>query len=385
MQSRIACLDLDAFFVEAALKEKPELRGKPVAIGGSSKRSVICSASYEARKYGIRSAMPGWIATNKCPSLIFLPIPDNIISLSNAVQERLKEISPIVEPASIDEFYLDFTGCDRIYPNNLKLAEKILDELAKNPGLPSTIGFGTNKLISKIASNLGKPKGILEVLPGSEKAFLSELPIKEIPGIGKKMESILHSMAVYYVKDILHLPLQTWKSLFGQTGEYIFESAQGICKAKVTAPESKSHRKSISRDITLQKDTCSQAILYRHLSYLVEKVTYSLQKEKMTCGVVTVKIRYSDFNFTTKSMKLKRTNDERNVYNIAVALLKKTLEYRGKIRLIGVHLGSLQYGNCTPDLFEFTHSNNKLNPLEIVKIIREKYGFDSILRSASVR
>lgn len=383
MQKRIACIDLDAFFVEAALKLHPELRGRPVAVGGLSNRSIICSASYEARKFGIRSAMPTWQARNSCPGLILLPVPDNISTLSAAVKDKLRQFCPVVEPASVDEFYLDFTGCDRIYPTNLGIGDQIIRELQRDPGLPATIGFGTNRLVCKIASNLGKPHGILEILPGAEKPFLAHLPIAEIPGIGSKMRPLLNSMAVYNVKDILTMPIEAWRTAFGKTGEYIYNAAQGIADATVTPPENKPLRKGISRDTTFLEDTASRGILGQHLSYLVEKAAYQLQCEKLTCGSVTVKLRYADFVTVSKSGKISRTSDDRDIFQTCLHLLFQAFQRRLKVRMIGVHLSALQPGTSTPDLFESLLSEHKRHLPDILRLIRARYGFGAILRSRS--
>lgn len=383
MQKRIACIDLDAFFVEAALKLRPELRGQPVAVGGLSNRSIICSASYEARKFGIHSAMPTWQARNHCPGLVLLPIPDNISLLSTAVKDKLRKFCPVVEPASVDEFYLDFTGCDRIYPTNLDIGDQIIRELRRDPGLPATIGFGTNRLVCKIASNLGKPHGILEILPGAEESFLSHLPIAEIPGIGSKMRPLLNSMSVYNVKDILTMPLEAWRAAFGKTGEYIYNAALGVADATVTPSENKPLRKGISRDTTFLEDTASRSLLSQHLSYLVEKAVYQLQCEKLTCGSVTVKLRYADFVTVSKSSKISRTSDDRDIFQICLRLLFSAFQRRIKIRLVGVHLSALQPGTSTPDLFESILSEHKRHLPEILRVIRAKYGFGAILRSRS--
>ncbi|HNX76361.1 MAG TPA: DNA polymerase IV [Candidatus Rifleibacterium sp.] len=385
MQKRIACLDLDAFFVEAALKLRPDLRGRAMAVGGTGNRGVICSASYEARRFGVCSAMPLWLARSKCAELVLLPVPDNISELSQAVRRRLEEFCPVVEQASVDEFYLDFTGCDRIYPTNLAIADRIMHAVRSVPGLPATIGIGTNKLVCKIASNLGKPAGILEILPGSECAFLSHLPVGEIPGIGSQMQRVLNSMGVYYVSDILTMPVEAWRAAFGRTGDYIFNAARGICESEVTPPENKPQRKGISRDITLSEDTSSRLQLADQLSYLVESAVYRLQNERLTCGNLTLKLRYADFVTRTASKMLPRTNDDRDIYKVAVALLQQLFQRRVAVRLIGVHLGSLQPGGVTPDLFDILQPEHKRQLPEVLKIIRARYGFDAILRSRSVR
>ncbi|MFZ5952519.1 MAG: DNA polymerase Y family protein [Candidatus Rifleibacteriota bacterium] len=384
MQNRIACLDLDAFFVEAALLENPQLRGYPVAVGGLSNRSVVCSASYEARKFGISSAMPVWQARSRCAELKLLPVPENIGRLSEAVCHLLMRFCPVVEQASVDEFFLDFTGCDRIYRHNLDLAEKLVRAIGSEAGLPATVGFATNKLVAKIASNLGKPCGILEIIPGAEGNFLAHLPIKEIPGIGKKMEPTLQAMGVYYVSDILLLPQEAWRAAFGKTGDYIFTAARGICENLVIASEDKPARKGISRDTTLAEDTCSRAVLLSHLSRLTEKAVYQLQNEEMTCACITVKLKYADFVTKSRSLTIARTNSEKDIFPAVVRLFTQLFQRRVMIRMVGIHLGSIQSGGITPDLWDTLQPECKKNLPEVIRIIRARYGFNSLLRTRSV-
>lgn len=384
MRKRIACLDLDAFFVEAALLKEPQHRGKPVAVGGNSKRAIVCSASYEARKYGVSSAMPIWMARQRCPSIRVLPVPDNISELSWQVNRLLARFCPVVEKASVDEFYLDFTGCDRIYPSNLNLAENIIATIESELEIPATMGFATSKLLSKIASNLGKPRGILEVLPGGEKAFLSVLPIKEIPGIGKKTEPVLKSMGIHHVGDVLALPLDVWRAAFGKLGEYIFDAARGICASRVVPSEQKPLRKAISRDTTLQVDSASRYELLGHLSRLLESATFQLQKEKLTCASVTVKIRYSDFVSATRTSKITRTSDDKDIYPVVAKLFNGLFSRRVRVRLVGIQLGAIQAGNVTPDLWDILQPEYKNQLPEVIQIIRAKFGFSSILRSRSI-
>lgn len=384
MQKRIACLDLDAFFVEAALLQHPELRGRPIAVGGLGNRAIVCSASYEARSFGISSAMPVWLARNRCPGLKLLPVPDNISQLSQQVHQLLKIYCPVVEQASVDEFYLDFTGCDRIYRHNLDLAEQITDSIRIQIGLPATIGFSTNKLVAKIASNLGKPRGILEIVPGAESNFLAHLPVREIPGIGEKMESSLQTMGVNYVSDILLLPPEAWRAAFGRTGDFIFNAARGICENQVIPSENKPVRKGISRDTTLGEDTAARTVLLSHLSRLVEKAVYQLQNESLTCACICVKIKYSDFVSQSRSLTISRTDSEKDIYPAAVRLFTLLFQRRVKIRMLGIQLTSIQPGGTTPDLWDILQPECKRNLPEVIKIIRAKFGFNALLRSRSI-
>ncbi len=384
MEKRIACLDLDAFFVEAALKNFPDLRGKAVAVGGSGPRAVICSASYEARKFGVKSAMPVYQAMIRCPGLVLLPVPDNISDLSSTVEKRLQQFCPVVEQASVDEFYLDFTGCDRIYPTNLAIADQIIDCIARDPGLPATIGFGTNRMVSKIASNMGKPCGLLEIFPGRERCFVSGLPVETIPGVGKKMKPLLNSMGVYLVKDILSLPIEAWRAAFGKTGEYLYGCACGESDTKIIPAEQKPLRKGISRDRTLNEDTSSVSILSNHISYLIEKACFQLRQEKLTCGAISLRLRFSDFVTVSRSSRIIRTSDDREIFQACLRLLEKLYKRRLKIRLIGIHLGGLQCGAVTPDLFDTLLPECRRHLPDILQLIRVRYGFGSILRMRSL-
>lgn len=384
MHTRIACLDLDAFFVEAALREHPELRGKPVAVGGTSGRGVICSASYEARAFGVRAALPFWMAKQRCPRLIMLPVPASIEALSRRVHERLTELCPVVEPASIDEFYLDFSGCDRIYPHNLDIVDRIRQAIATDPGLPATIGIGTNKLIAKIASNLGKPRGILEVFPGCEARFLAPLPLQELPGVGPRMLEVLQSMGLSTIGEILTVPVETWRAALGRTGENLYRAATGMSDSIVHPPEQRRHRKGLSHERTLSQDTASRGQLLALLSGLVEKAAYRLRQEQMTCGGVTLKLRYADFETQTRSCRLDRTNQDGSIFQAVTGLFVKLFTRRVKVRLVGIRLDAIQAGGVTPDLWESLNSEQQRQLPVVVDLIRARYGFKSVLHGRSV-
>lgn len=328
--------------------------------------------------------MSVWVAKNRCPQLKLLPVPDNIGQLSETVGRILKRFCPVVEQASVDEFFLDFTGCDRIYRHNLDIAERIAATILNEINLPATIGFGTNKLVAKIASNLGKPQGILEILPGVESNFLSHLPIKEIPGIGKKMEPLLKSMGINYVSDVLRLPREAWYAAFGKTGDYIFYAARGICENQVIPSEEKPMRKGISRDVTLNEDTASLACLLSYLSRLVEKAVYQLHNDQLTTAVITVKIRYSDFVNKTKSLTIARTDRENEIFAVAVRLFNQLFQRRVRVRMIGIHLGALQSGGMIPDLWDILQPECRHQLPEVIRIIRARFGFNAILRSRSI-
>jgi DNA polymerase IV len=384
MISRVACLDLDAFFVEAALQQKPELRGRPVAVGGTSGRGVICSASYEARVFGVRSGQATWLARQRCPQLVLLPVPPTVSELSARVREYLEQICPVVEPASIDEFYLDFTGCDRIYRHLIEIGDRVQHRLATDPGLPATIGIGTNRLIAKIASNLGKPRGILEVFPGCEERFLAPLPVAELPGVGPHLQQALQSMGVMFVGEIRLVPLEAWRAAFGRIGEYLHAAAQGLCDRPVIAPAHRALRRGISREQTLAEDTAARSVLLGLLSRLVEKAAHQVRHERVTCGGITVKLRYADFSTISRSRRLERTNGEGALYQNAVELFDRLHAKRQKVRLVVVRLDDIQQGAVTPDLFDILTPERQRQLPDLIDLIRARFGFNALVRARSL-
>ncbi len=333
----------------------------------------------------MRSAMPVWVARQKCPHLKVLPVPRTIEDFSHKVRDILEEMCPVVEPASVDEFFLDFTGCDLIYPRNIDIADRIMRRLEVDPGLPATIGIGTNKLIAKIASDLGKPRGILEVFPGAEGRFLAPLDPKHIPGVGPKMQESLKAMGLKNIRDILSFPIETWQAAFGRSGVCLHDHAQGVSHTPVVASSGRGHQKGISRDETLAEDSSSKQVLLAVLSRLVESAAYDLRASHLTCGGITVKIRYSDFSTTGRSARLARTDRDRPLFAAAENLFHKVFTRRLKVRLVGVHLDDLQPGGVTLDLLEACTPPSRRGLPQVIDQIRSRYGFRSLLRCRSVR
>jgi DNA polymerase-4 len=382
---RIACLDLDAFFVEVALQAHPELRGKPVAVGGNaSGRGVICSASYEARPFRIKAGMPSWQAQQRCPQLHILPVPPIVGEVSDLVGERLRRWCPLVDTASIDEFFLDFTGCDRVYPVNLTLAENICRDVYETLQLPATIGFGTNRLIAKVASDLAKPRGILEIIPGAEGAFLAPLPLKRIPGIGPKTEELLQSLGLTRVGDISQVAPETWQVVLGRHGDSLYRHSLGLCETPVIADQQKMHQKRLSREKTLGESSISVERLHGILSRLTERAVYDLRRAGLTCGGVTVRLRYDDFVTVSRSRRLIRTNMDQDVFAVAATLLRDLFTRRLKVRLVGVALDHLMSGGMTADFWSLWSSEDRRRFPEVVDEIRSRFGFKAILRARSL-
>ncbi|MBF0547542.1 MAG: DNA polymerase IV [Candidatus Riflebacteria bacterium] len=382
---RIACVDLDAFFVEVALKKHPEMRGRPLAVCGSlSGRGVVCSASYEARPFGVKSGLPVWKCKVLCPAIQLLEVPSEVKEYSDRVRARLRILSPVVETASIDEFYLDFRGCERIYPINLKLAGEILSSIVEDPALPCSIGFGRNKLVAKIASDIAKPCGVLEVFPGAEARFLSVLSVKCLPGVGPRFVTTLNEMGIHLIRDVLQISRDTWKTAFGMAGEKLYDQAHGISEGKVVDDSLAEERRQISRETTLSQDTSSIEVLAEILSHLVENAVYDLRKKGLTCSGASVKIRYSDFSSVSKSKTIERTDRDDKIFPIALELFKKLYMKRMKIRLIGVKLFSLLKGGSNYTIDDFLQSFSGENILKSMDEIRSKHGKNSVMRARSL-
>jgi DNA polymerase-4 len=382
---RIACLDLDAFFVEVALKEHPELRGQPLIVGGAAGgRGVVCSASYEARRFGIRSGMPVWQAQNRCPQLAVLPVPATIETFSHAVRDRLREFCPVVDTASIDEFFLDFTGCDRLYPINLAIAERISQSLAHDPALPATIGIGTSRLMAKIASDLAKPYGILEILPGAERVFLAPLELKRLPGVGPRTDERLHALGLSRIGEIPTLTLEVWRHMLGKCGEALFFHAQGIDRAPVLADTQKEHQKQISRERTLTESTENPRTLLAQLSRLTESAAYELRTLQLTCGGISVRIKYDDFSLVSRSRTIKRTNRDLDLFAAAGILFNRLFTRRVKIRLVGITLEHLQSGVTECDLWDLLLPESHRRFPETIDRVRRRFGFQALVRARSL-
>ena len=297
-------IDLDSFFVSVERVLDPSLEGKPVLVSGNPEgRSVVSSASYEARKYGVRSAMPIARARRLCPDCIILPVRMNAYAeYSERVFEMLHSFSPLVEEASIDEAYLDVSGTEKLFGPPKKLAEKIQKVIRQQLGLPSSIGIGSNKLVAKIASKLAKPLGIVEVPAGTEKEFMAELPIRAIPGIGGKTEQRLKQLGAAKVKEIARLGQELLKREFGSWGEDLWFRAQGIGNDQVEPEEAEPKR--LSKEITFDEDIADPGQIELWLYLLAIQLGSRLRRRGLFAKRLTVKFRSPDFKTWTRTTGL---------------------------------------------------------------------------------
>ncbi len=379
-------VDMDAFFVSVEEVLNPSLKGKPVVVGGDPKgRGVVSAASYAARKFGIHSAMPLAKAKRLCPDAIFLRGSHEVYAeFSRRIFAILATYSPLVESMSLDEAYVDLTGCQKLHGPVLLAAERIRNEIKKKVGINASIGIASNKLLAKVASAFVKPNGILWIAPGKEKKFLEPLPVARIPGVGPKSGLKFKRMGIKTVGDLTAVPRELLEDVHGIWGGGLYLKSRGICKSPVSAQEEGS--RSISRETTFAKDSQDAKVLESTLSYLVEKAAAQLRGSKLYVRTVTLKLRTADFKTVTRSHTLKEpTSEDRVIFNIAVQLFRKEFTGQTRVRLIGVSLTSLTPNpSAQADLFEQTSRQKWDRLYQGIDRIRDKYGFRSILRGTSV-
>lgn len=378
MTRRIMHIDLDAFFVSVEQALNPELRGKPVVVGGRpDRRGVVASASYEARKFGLHAGMPLLTAHRLCPQAIF--IEGNFSKYRDASQRFLAilaDFSPYLEPTGLDEAYLEVTGFESLYGSipqmALKMKQRIKDEL----GLCASVGIASGKVIAKVAAELSKPDGLLEVPADSEHAFLAPLAVGELPGIGKKSEIKLKGMGIHTIGQLASLPVATLKYHFGVAGIIMHRHANGSDDRPIEPPGA---AKSISRETTFGEDTRDRATLAATLRYLSERVGRSLREQGRQARCVTLKLRYADFTTITRSHTLKQASDtNQTIFTTGLKMMPAALaRTRQPIRLIGI--GVSQLVEPTRQLSMLDAAAARQEQLDrAIDRIRQKYGFTAI-------
>ena len=376
---------MDAFFVSVEEVRDPSLKGKPVIVGGAPDgRGVVAAASYAVRKYGVHSAMPISRAKRLCPHAIFLRGSHGLYSeFSARIFEIMNTFSPLVEPMSLDEAYVDLTGCERLHGPITDTAVRMHDAIKNQVGINASIGMASNKLMAKIASGMSKPNGFLRILPGHEATFLAPLLVGRIPGIGPKSAEEFKRMGIRTVRDLAALPLELLEEAHGEWGTRLYEKARGISHSPVLKRDD---TRSISRETTLEEDSTDPAFLESKLSWLVEKAASQLREEGLRARCVSLKLRYSDFKTVTRSHTLNEAAcEDPIIFDIVRNLFRKLFTRKTRVRLVGVALTSLT-SDVSPqmELFEELDSRQWQKLYQGIDRIREKYGFSSIVRGSSV-
>lgn len=379
MERNIIHFDLDAFFVAVECQRNPKLKGKPLIIGGSSRRGVVAACSYETRKFGVHSAMPMYLALQLCPdATVISGDVEAYCKESHVVTDIIAETAPMFEKASIDEFYIDATGMDR-YFGAFKWAVELRKKIIKNSGLPISLGMSVNKLVSKVATGEFKPNAEKHILPGDEKDFLAPLSVEKIPMIGKQTSSFLYDMGVRTVSTLRNMPLKFLTSAFGKNGISIWNKAHGIDDSAVVPYV---EQKSISTECTFGEDTIDVKRLKSILIAMVEKVAFQLRDQKKLASCVTVKIRYSNFDTETKQIQVPYTSSDHILLNVVTQLFDKLYDRRMLIRLVGVRLSGLVHGNHQISLFDDTAET--LNLYEAIDRIKHKHGSEKLIRATTM-
>ncbi|MDZ4715848.1 MAG: DNA polymerase IV [Cytophagales bacterium] len=379
MDRNIIHLDLDAFFVAVERKNNPKLNGKPLIVGGSSRRGVVAACSYEARAFGVHSAMPMYLAMQLCPdATVISGDMESYSQHSHLVTEVIADTAPLFEKASIDEFYIDASGMDRFF-GAFRWAVELRQKIMKESRLPISLGMSINKLVSKVATCEFKPNAEKMIPHGTEKEFLGPLSVDKIPMIGKQTSSFLYDMGVRTVSTLREMPLKFLVSAFGKNGRSLWNKAHGIDESPVVPH---SEQKSISTESTFEEDTIDVRRLKSILIAMVEKVTYQLRAQKKLASCITVKIRYSNFDTETRQVHVPYTSSDTVVLRTALELFDKLYNRRMLIRLVGVRVSNLVYGNHQISLFDDTEQD--INLYEAMDYIKHKHGVEKLMRATTL-
>lgn len=377
-KSHIAHFDLDSFFVSVEIINDPSLKGKPVLVGGQE-RGVVAACSYEARKFGIHSAMPMKTAMKLCPhATVVSGSRGDYSKYSRWVTDIIASKVPLFEKASIDEFYIDLSGMDKFFGVS-KYTRELRQQIIRETGLPISCGLSSAKFISKMATNEAKPNGFLEIPHGKEKEFLWPLGIEKINGVGKQTEQQLKSFGIYTIEDIAKTPLELMERYAGKWGESLWNKAHGIGSASV---ETDWEQKSMSHENTFDKDYTDIDFLYSELVRLTEKTAYSLREDEKMTGCVTVKIRYSDFETTSRQEVVDYTALDDQLIAKVKDLFNKSWQKRRPVRLLGVRFSQLIPFTMQMSLFD--NLPEKLNLYKAVDDLKNQFGSDVLTKATAL-
>jgi DNA polymerase-4 len=345
MIRKIIHIDMDAFFASVEQLDNPALRGKPVAVGGSGDRSVVAAASYEARKFGVRSAMPSVIAKRLCPELIFVRHNfERYNEVSSSIFEIFREYTDLVEPLSIDEAFLDVTDDKKQIGSATIIAERIRKEIKQKTGLTASAGISVNKFLAKIASDIKKPDGLYVIKPGDAEKFIQSLPVEKFYGIGKVTAVRMHKLGIHNGTDLKKWDLYSLVRNFGKAGKFFHDIARGTDDRPV---EPDQERKSVGTELTYEKDLTTRFEIIAELYKLEKELIERLDHAETTGRTITLKIKFSDFRQITRSRTLPNYIHDFNTLHRVVTDIRKSLILEGeRIRLMGVTVSNLITEDC---------------------------------------
>lgn len=377
-QATVLHVDMDAFFVSVELLERPELRGNPVVVGGRpDQRGVVSAASYEARKFGIQSAMPLRSAAKLCPHAIFLDgHHEKYGEWSDRVATILAKFSPIVEMVSIDEAYLDLAGTEKLHGPPFSAAHKLLRMITSETSLPCSAGLASTRLVAKVASDQAKPKGLLWIPAGREAQFLAPLPVRKIPGIGEVTERALRALGIECVDQLAETSLEKLQKIFGQWGTALYRKARGRDSYEFVVD---AEPKSISHNHTFGEDTEDDAVLLSMLSHLSQKACKRLREAGLSARTLTLTIRYAGFDtYTRAKTPADPVQFDADAFAHFLALFRKHRNRRRKVRLLGVAFSGLTHGEAQLDLLD-PQRRAKLEKLsKAADSLRDRFGFGKV-------
>lgn len=378
MERTIVHTDLDSFFVSCERVRDSRLKNIPLIIGGSSDRGVVASCSYEARYFGVRSAMPMRLALKLCPQAKVIRGDMELYSQkSSEVTQIIEENAPVMEKASIDEFYLDVSGLDKFF-GCYKWTNELIEKIIRETGLPMSFGMSVNKTVSKMATSEGKPRGKMDIAPAMTQHFINPLSIKKIPMLGNETYKELSRIGIRVVKTLAETPPEFMQQLFGENGISLWKKANGIDNS-VVVPYTE--RKSLSTERTFEKDTTDVKALKALITKMVEELAFDLRQSQQLTSIVTIKIRYSNFDTQTKQKKIAYNANDQDLIEVAQGLFDTLYQRRMTLRLVGVRFSGLIQGHPQIDLFEDTVE--QINLYQAIDRMKKRFGPHVITRAVT--
>jgi len=373
----IAHFDLDSFFVSVECLKNSSLKGKPIAVGGHSDRGVVASCSYEARRFGVKSAMPVKLAKRLCPELFIVRGDmDSYSKYSRLVTDIVADQTPLFEKSSIDEFYIDMSGMDKFFGCS-KYTTELRKKIEKESGLNISYALASNKLLSKVATNEAKPHGQIEIPFGGEKSYLAPLAIEKMPMVGAKTSELLRRMGVDTIDILSQIPVEMMMNLLGKNGIDLSRKANGIDETPIVPYH---EQKSIGTENTFETDTIDMSFLHKELVRMTERIAFELRDTNKLAGCITVKLRYSDFQTETVQATIPYSAADHVLLAKAKELFNKLYKKRQLVRLIGVRLSHLVPGNYQITLFDDTEQTVGL--YQAIDSIKHQYGEQFLIRAA---